>query len=859
MPSLDDRDFEQLVEDARKLIPQLCPQWTNLGPGDPGIVLVELFAYLTDALIYRLNRVPEKVYVALLRLMGVKLEPPAAAGVTLRFSRARPGEELLEIPRDTRVKPQRSGPGPLPTFSTVRAVRIEPGSDEVFVRGYDCEWAGGDDGEAVGVGTGLAGQSVQASRAPIAVTSADEPSILVGVEVGEGEDVSGEIRLAGGRQFRIWQEVDSFADLGDDLHAYTADRMTGLVTFAPAARLVDPDTSELQSVPRPLAEVPRPDREIRLWYRVGGGSRGNVAANTLRVLQDPIPGVEVDNPEAATGGRDAEELANAVVRGPHEFRTLQRVVTARDFEQLASRSHGAVARAKAYAKAAIWSFARPGTVEVLLVPTVPGIRPGDPVTRQQIEAQQTEDAIHRVRSELDSRRPLGTACEVKWAHYKEVAVHAKVVARRAENVQALQGRIMARLHGEISPLPNPPEYGGWPFGETLHVSRAYGIIMSEPGVHHVRGQVRLVVGESPDREVAALAADASRQGTWYAGSDDTVFRSDNDGSGWEMIGRFSEERTARICSHPSIGGLVAVLAHRGEERHSRVYLSPDCGESWIARPLADFAFEVEDIAWLPGRDDPRLMLATTEGLYEARPGQPPVRVEVERENPGLEFYAVTTTTDPAGRVYVAVAAQDSKGVFVSDEGGRTGTFRNIGLVGHDLRVLATQVVGSRRLLWAGEAAIGQEVGAGCHCWDLTNPAAGWRTFGDGWKGGSCNDLAFHGTQVLAATFSAGVLRLDTADASPSWTTPEIGCGLPLRADVETLDRVLAVAASDGPPPVVVAGGPRGVFREEAAGHLRFENCSTREFVDQVTLPGTSTFCSGEHIVDVVTEDGTQAD
>jgi hypothetical protein len=121
----------------------------------------------------------------------------------LRFSRSRAGEELLEIPRGTRVKPERSGAGASPSFSTVQAARIEPGSDEVFVQAYDCEWEGGDDGEVAGVGTGRPGQSVQASRAPIALTSAEEPSLYVGVEVAEGEDVAGETRLAGGRRFRI--------------------------------------------------------------------------------------------------------------------------------------------------------------------------------------------------------------------------------------------------------------------------------------------------------------------------------------------------------------------------------------------------------------------------------------------------------------------------------------------------------------------------------------------------------------------------------------------------------------------------------------------------------------------------------
>ncbi len=57
-PNLDDRTFADLVDEARALIPTLVPErtWTNLNPSDPGITLVELFAWLTEMLIYRVNR-----------------------------------------------------------------------------------------------------------------------------------------------------------------------------------------------------------------------------------------------------------------------------------------------------------------------------------------------------------------------------------------------------------------------------------------------------------------------------------------------------------------------------------------------------------------------------------------------------------------------------------------------------------------------------------------------------------------------------------------------------------------------------------------------------------------------------------
>jgi len=69
-PTLDDRSYADLLDEARALIPSLAPQWTNHNPSDPGITLVELFAWLTEMLIYRVNRLPAENTRAFLRLLN---------------------------------------------------------------------------------------------------------------------------------------------------------------------------------------------------------------------------------------------------------------------------------------------------------------------------------------------------------------------------------------------------------------------------------------------------------------------------------------------------------------------------------------------------------------------------------------------------------------------------------------------------------------------------------------------------------------------------------------------------------------------------------------------------------------------
>ena len=139
-PNLDDRTWQQLVESATARIRQDAPDWTDLSPSDPGIVLLELFAFLTEALIYRLNRVPDKLFIEFLRLIGVRLQPPAAAAVDLVFSREEGVHGPIEIPRGTHVTVARpvSGSEP-PMFLTAETATLSATDDTATVRAYHAE------------------------------------------------------------------------------------------------------------------------------------------------------------------------------------------------------------------------------------------------------------------------------------------------------------------------------------------------------------------------------------------------------------------------------------------------------------------------------------------------------------------------------------------------------------------------------------------------------------------------------------------------------------------------------------------------------------------------------------------------
>ncbi|HEX6267913.1 MAG TPA: hypothetical protein VFZ81_13585, partial [Burkholderiales bacterium] len=70
LPNLDDRRYADLVAEARRLIPVHDPSWTNHNPSDPGITLLELFAYLSEMLLYRLDRVTAEHQRKFLKLLN---------------------------------------------------------------------------------------------------------------------------------------------------------------------------------------------------------------------------------------------------------------------------------------------------------------------------------------------------------------------------------------------------------------------------------------------------------------------------------------------------------------------------------------------------------------------------------------------------------------------------------------------------------------------------------------------------------------------------------------------------------------------------------------------------------------------
>lgn len=134
LPNLDDRTYDELTAEARALIPTLHPDWTNHNASDPGIVLVELLAWLTEMLLFQVNEIPDASTETFLRLLNGRKwsrEPDTTLDDAIRDTitdlreryRAVTVADFEHLIRhDWPVSPEAQALGPIAPLARIRAV-----------------------------------------------------------------------------------------------------------------------------------------------------------------------------------------------------------------------------------------------------------------------------------------------------------------------------------------------------------------------------------------------------------------------------------------------------------------------------------------------------------------------------------------------------------------------------------------------------------------------------------------------------------------------------------------------------------------------------------------------------------------
>ncbi|WP_447602819.1 putative baseplate assembly protein [Nitrospira sp. Nam80] len=122
-PKLDDRTFDELYRDLRLRIPRYNKEWTNFNDSDPGITLLQLFAWLSEMMLVKMNQIPRKNYIKFLQLLGMELRPAKPASAHLTFF-TKSSQVAEPVPMRSQISAQTPDGGPPVIFETTQAIDL---------------------------------------------------------------------------------------------------------------------------------------------------------------------------------------------------------------------------------------------------------------------------------------------------------------------------------------------------------------------------------------------------------------------------------------------------------------------------------------------------------------------------------------------------------------------------------------------------------------------------------------------------------------------------------------------------------------------------------------------------------------
>lgn len=274
-----------------------------------------------------------------------------------------------------------------------------------------------------------------------------------------------------GQGTRPWQEVEDFFNSSADDRHYVLRRTTGEILFG------DGEQGRI-----PIAGV---NNIIALYYRYGGGARGNVGAAMITDLQTQPSGVsEVTNLWAAEGGSDEELLEDTKARAPKELKARDRAVTLQDFEFLARQTPGVRVR-RAHALPLYHpqfpDVQVPGVITVIIVPESKDSKP-----------LPSEGTLQTVCAYLNQRRLLTAEVFVAPPKYKQVKIEATVLVKPTANPAEVQIKIEAALNTYLHPLTGGADGQGWILGGDVIYSEVFRVVLQVDGVQIIE-DLRIVV------------------------------------------------------------------------------------------------------------------------------------------------------------------------------------------------------------------------------------------------------------------------------------------------------------------------------------------------------------------------------
>lgn len=457
-PAIDytNKDYAALRQAMLDLARYRLPEWTDQSPADLGMLLVDLFAYMGDIILYYQDRIASELFLStaterrsvlnLLRLVGYELAPPVAAQADLALLFRVPGVAqpvTVVVPNNAQFTTKSEGGAPQQTFEylgpdltiDLTSTMVVQQGDRLVYSGLPVNQSRTLPLEILGSSTGEPNQRFRIAQTPLIRES------LV-VEVNEGAE------------WVRWERREN-------LIAYTA-ADGRIIVSAPDARdyYVQFDEHDVAYVVfgdgaygrRP----PVGTNNIRARYRVGGGAAGNVPAGAISQVKTTIPQLDtVSNPAPAAGGADRESVEHAVRFGPLAFRSGQRAVTLDDFVALAHQA-GGVARATASSRD--WN-----QIDLYVAPEGDSCRPVPEGLRRRLLAY------------LEERRMVGTTVQIRDALCVPVEISVDVVIDRRFQRNAVLQAVEDAVRGLLA-------FRNVDFAQSIYLSDIYGAVEALTGV-----------------------------------------------------------------------------------------------------------------------------------------------------------------------------------------------------------------------------------------------------------------------------------------------------------------------------------------------------------------------------------------
>jgi hypothetical protein len=452
VPSVDytSRDYSSILADMTTLIPAFSPAWTNRDPADFGMTMLELFAYMGDLLNYYIDRAANESFITtatqrqnvlrLANLLGYTPINNIASTVTLTFqnsttsaitvsaltkvatslvANASTAQIVFETDSDV-IVPAKSGA--TNGSATVKATQGTTIADEI-----------------VGASNGTANQSFQLSS-----TSVINDSVKISINGVEYQRVEYLIDA------NSYDPVFSvFTDAEGISYVLFGDGISG--------------------------RIPPNGIQIYATYRVGGGTIGNVASNTIKYIisvpSGTIPaGLTVANQDisisgdgAATGGSDEESTDSIRINAPLSIRAINRAVSLTDYAYLAVQVTGV---SKAIASADVYT-----SVTLYFVPAGdPGVA-SDNVTPSAV----FNNTVPKVLAALVDKAPANTTITFQPPTY----VGVKLTVNITVATQYRQSSVTANVTAALNNLFN---INNVVFKDTISVSDVHATIASVDGV-----------------------------------------------------------------------------------------------------------------------------------------------------------------------------------------------------------------------------------------------------------------------------------------------------------------------------------------------------------------------------------------